>query len=269
MAYSLLNQIFYDVNKFDVQPNSIEPYMLSQIRLASFVPKARELSSNVNTIVEEKSKEEKVYQQLFSPKESDKLFWGIFCLHLGMDEYMMLGSKHKNIELTEKQKLVDYIGKNKSLLKELALKSGLKLSNVKLQHIESSVLIDKKTSWFVFWVLCAFYKRNVIVVQENVMLKFHIDSDYNTHLFQRDEHGRVSIDFAPMTTDDIAKLNNKKWSFDPFRETPLRGVSAYKVSELEDMISLLEIRCEVEKPKKIDLYNCILVKLDSLNLLQN
>ena len=114
-----------------------------------------------------------------------------------MAEYMMLGTKHKNTELSEKQKIVDYIGKNKSLLKEYAQKAGLKLSNVKLQHIESSVLIDKKTSWYVFWVLCAFYKRNAIVVQDKVIMEFYIDDEYDTHLYERDEHGRIAVDFAP------------------------------------------------------------------------
>lgn len=276
MACTLLNQIFYDVNKFDVQPTSIDSYMLSQAILSQFAPKVREVEvslENEHEMEEEKviskPKEERVYQQLFSPKESDKLFWGIYCLHMGMDEYMMLGTKHKNIELTEKQKLVDYIGKNKSLLKELAQKSGLKLSNVKLQHIESSVMIDRKTSWYVFWVLCAFYKRNALIIQDNVVMQFHIDNEYDTHLFTRDEQGRISVDFAPMTTEDMTNVRSKKWLFDPFRETLLKGMSAYKVAELEEMISLLGLHCEVEKPKKIDLYNCVLIKLDSLHLLQN
>ena len=271
MACTLLNQIFYDVNKFDVQPTSIETYMLNHKYLLHFAPKVKDTTTS--SVVEEEEleapKPERKYDELFSPKENDKLFWSIYCLHLGMDEYMMLGSKHKNIELSEKQKIVDYIARNKSLLKEYAQKSGLKLSNVKLQHIQSSVLIDRRTSWYVFWVLCAFYKRNAIIVQDKILMHFQIDEEYDTHLFKRDEYGRISTDFSPMTKEDKIKITEQKWNFDPFRETLLKGLSAYKVTELENIISLLEIGCDAEKPKKIDLYNCILVKLDSLHLLQN
>lgn len=273
MACTLLNQIFYDVNKFDNELHKMETYMLSQKYITNFTPKVKDVVVK-EEVGDEKAnyevpKSQKRSHELFSPKENDKLFWGIYCLHLGMGEYMMLGTKHKNIELSEKQKLVDYVGKNKSLLKEYAQKCDLKLSNVKLQHIESSLLIDKKTSWYVFWVLCAFYQKNAIVVQEKVMMEFFIDSDYDTHLYERDEHGRISVGFAPMTKEDITKIRQEKWKFDPFRDSLLKGVSAYKVSELEDILSLFELTCEEEKPKKIDLYNTLLVKLDSLHLLQN
>lgn len=272
MACTLLNQIFYDANKFDMELRNMEPYMLSQTYVSNLTPKVAK-----DVVVEEQweqaettmPKPGKKRLELHSPRENDKLFWSIFCLHLGMAEYMMLGTKHKNIELSEKQKIVDYIGKNKSLLKEYAQKTGLKLSNVKLQHIESSVLIDKKTSWYVFWVLCVFYKRNAIVVQDKVIMEFYIDDEYDTHLYERDEHGCISVDFAPMSKEEISAVRKNKWKFDPFLPTLLKGVSTYKISELQDILSLLEISCQEEKPKKIDLYNTLLVKLDSLHLLQN
>lgn len=263
MANTLLNQIFYNINKFDVDPKLCEKYML----LIDYVNNVTPIEKAPVSIVQEVEKPIiKKEPKFFSPKKDDKLFWCIYTLSIGESEYYMIGNKYKNAEIEEKKQVMEYISVNRNTIKNIANNNGIKISNVKMQMIQSDLLTDKKTTWFIFWIMCVFYKVNVLLVQDTIYMKFNVDNEYKTYLFLRDDHFHVSFDNTELNTSQINKLVENKLEIDPFNDKILKGVSTYKTTELENMAQVLNVVPEPEKPKKSDYYETVISKLVSMKI---
>lgn len=263
-AYTLLNQIFYNTNKFDVDPKQCEKYMLFQ----DYVNHVKPIIQTIHNIesIEEPIQPIPIVPKLFQSKKKDQLFWNMYVLEHGESEYFMIGNKFKNVELEEKKKIMDYVSKNSKHIKSQAQINGCKITNVKLKSIESELLMDNKTSWYGFWVMCAYYKKNVLIIQNKVYLEFIVDSVYDTYLMERNDEGYVTLDCVKLYSDKIHELKFNKLKIDPFQERILKGVSSYKIPELEHMAQILSVFPEKEKPKKNDYYDVIINKLVSMKL---
>jgi len=273
MACTLLNQIFYNHKKFDT-PEDIhawEPYMLNKTYIQQYVPKIIINEPEIVTETEniqipppthiiEKIKPI-MKSVLFSPRKEDTLFWSIYVLHHGEAEYTMIGGKYKNAELQEKQNILAYIQNNRNLIKSCAHTNGVKVSNVRMQETAAEMMINKKTSWNAFHVMCMYYKINAIIVQDELYMKFTVDPEYNTYLFERNQDGHISIDVDAMQSERIAEIESTLLCVDPFLPKLLKGVSTYKIPELEEMGRKLSVAPTVTKPKKNDWYDVIINKL--------
>lgn len=272
MACTLLNQIFYNANKFDVEPNLFENYMLLSNYVKTVKPVIKEIinEEDINEFTSEITSEVKPIkiEKIFTPKNDDKLFWSIYTLHIGESEYYMIGNNCKNVEINEKKKIVDFISKNKNTIKSTANENGIKITNVKLQIIESELMVSRKTSWYTFWIMCMYYKINALMIQENIFMKFNINNDYSTYLFSRDGYS-TSIDFTELDNEKYNTLTISKLQIDPFNDKILKGISTYKVCELENMMKILDVSPKEEKSKKSDFYECIIMKLVSMNIQTN
>ena len=272
MACTLLNQIFYNHKKFDT-PEDIhtwEPYMLNETYIQQYVPKIIDEPENKTEtedvptpppthIVENITPIPK--SVLFCPRKEDTLFWSIYVLHYGEAEYIMIGGKYKNAELQEKQNILAYIQNNRNLIKSCAHTNGVKVSNVRMQETAAEMMINKKTSWHAFHVMCMFYKINAFIVQDEIYLKFTVDPEYSTYMFERNQDGHISIDVEPMQSERIAEIESIFLHVDPFLPKLLKGVSTYKIPELEEMGRKLSVTPTVTKPKKNDWYDVIINKL--------
>ena len=263
-AYTLLNQIFYSANKFDVDPKQCEKYMLFQDYVSNVKPIIQTIPA-IETI-KEPIQQIPIVPKLFQSKKKDQLFWNMYVLEHGESEYFMIGNKFKNVELEEKKKIMDYVTKNSKHIKSQAQINGCKITNVKLKTIESELLMDNKTSWYGFWVMCAYYKKNILIIQNKICLEFMVDSVYDTYLMERNDEGYVTLDCVKLTSDKIHGLKFNKLKIDPFQERILKGVSSYKIPELEHMAQTLSVFPEKEKPKKNDYYDVIINKLVSMKL---
>ena len=137
MALTLLNQIFYNSNKFDVEPKLCEEYMLFQKYLKTVKPLPTiKIELPKEDVPIEIIEQKEIPPALFTPKKQDKLFWGLYVLHIGEAEYHIIGNRHKNAELAEKKKVMDYILKKRGHIKSLAKQNGIKITKVKLQEVE-------------------------------------------------------------------------------------------------------------------------------------
>ena len=218
MANTLLNQIFYDSNKFDVNPQLCERFMLLQEYVDKIKPeKIIETIEPEQPIVQETTKHE-----LFMPRVNDKLFCCIYILSIGLGEFQMLGSRYKNAELREKQAIMNFIHTNKTNIKTTAKQNGVKMTNVKMQNVESELMTDTKTTWNVFWVLCFYYKINAIIIQKDIYMEFTVDSIYDTYLFERNDDLQITVDFAKQSIDKINKIKQDRFNIDPFAEKILK-----------------------------------------------
>lgn len=247
-SHTYLNQIFYIPKKFD-DLDCIQKYMLSHETLNNYQPK----NASIQAAETERS-------ELFRPKQKDSLFWGLYVAHHGINEYNMIQNKHKNREMEEKHTILSFIQKNNNMIKDVAKQSEIKMSQVRLKEIQSELLLDKNTSSYVFFVMCVYYKVNAIIQIENIYMHFQTGSQ-ETFLFTK--HKNVyEIDLYPISQEKLDHIVTTCLLVPFGQEKPLKGMTGYKVNELEKMADKLQI--SYENTKKQELYNAILVKLVDL-----
>jgi len=246
-SHTYLNQIFYIPKKFD-DLNCLSKYMLSHDVLKTY--------TQINIL--EPTIEKRI--ELFKPRQTDTLFWGLYVIHHSISEYHMIQNKHKNKEMEEKQTILSFMQQNNDSIKTAAKQFGNKLSQIRLKEIQSELLLDKNTSNYVFFVMCIYYKINAVIQNESTYMHFHTGSS-DTYLFTRQKHA-YETDLTPITPDQLQNIQATSLLIPFDQEKPLKGMTGYKVNDLEKMADKLHI--SYENSKKLDLYNAILVKLTEL-----
>jgi len=265
---SYLNQIFYNDNKFD-NFSDLEKWMLTgqMFEMVKHMDKNQtddciHPSCEINATPTENVPLQKEPKQIFIPKNQDSLFWCIYAASYGATSYWMIGNKYKNMEMEEKQKMVDFIKTQATILKGFTPK----ISQTTLQEAKSDLLLDKKTSWWTFQIMCIYYKIHAIVIYENTFFEFQPQSesvaDTKCFLFNRNKDGHLSIDLEPIDTEKRGEIYSQKIRLDYTKERPIRALSAYKVDDLKTMADKLGVNTEAlgSKPKKEDWYNAVLRK---------
>jgi len=258
--YSVLNQIFYPYKKFD------DPAMIESLEKWMFVPLVdlksdlieipiveEKLESVLNLVLEPEIKPKE--QRAFSPKKQDTLFWCSYVANYGESEYWLIGNKYKNAELSEKQKVIEYIQKDKTAFKS----SYPKLTNVKIQEIMSELMLDKKTSLQTFMALCVFYKFHAIITSKNTYIEFSPtlnNTDIPIFLFIRSDDGHFSFKSLE-TKGDVDHIKSTHVLIDSDPEKPLKAASNYKMEDLKHMAETLGIE-PGDKWKKADYYESLM-----------
>ena len=158
---------------------------------------------------------------------------------------------------------MEYIKTNSDRIRS----SGIKISKVRIQETMSELMINKKTSWSTFWVLCIYYKYNAIVVYNQTYMNFtpiHQDNEMPTptYLFTRSNDGHISIDFTALTKESLDEIKKTHIEIDHIQDRPIKAASSYKISDLVTMASILKLTPPSSdvKWKKSDWYDAILQK---------
>lgn len=274
MATLFLNQIFYPDNKFDTL-RCLEPYMLNEHIIQNRPSKKIENAFSILDddekrrvcIEPEKENECLPPSYVFSPRNTDTLFWCAYVLHHGEAEYNMIGRKFKTIEIQEKQYILEHLSKNRENIKSILKTLDYKWSNVRFQETQSELMLNKKTSWASFHAMCIFYKLNAILVQDNIYLEFRTNETDPCYKFTRNVDGFVSVNTTPMIISEYHHIKNTKFRFNYGQDKLLKGISTYKIPELEEIARKVGVILQLEKPKKTDWYNGIIEKLNQTKLI--
>lgn len=258
---SYLNQIFYKSNKFDNPDKLINllPYMLS----CDLIKKIKHNSINIVTPEKENNTIEKIIltkepenKNVFFPQRENSLFWCIYISKYGLDEFLYNKKSTHTIEIEEKHKVIEYLKKNPRELKN----SNHKITNIMIQEINSDVMSLSKPSLLSVFGYALFYKKNFFILNNKTYYSFL----YNKEMESTDENiviinynnesGLFGIDTLT-TMEKVTHIKNNLVGLESI-EKPLRGLSAYKVCELEDYARKLNIFSDINLKKK-DLYDKI------------
>jgi hypothetical protein len=204
---------------------------------------------------------------LFSPRKSDSLFWSMYIAKYGLGEFFEIGTKYMNKEIEEKSKIMEFMKVNRPLLK------SMKITSDKGQEIMGDLMTNKKTELTVVCAFALFYHTRIWVVSEDSRTYFEFlsnDSDDNTPIFliyrtKPDGDRRSPEKFGVSYTVDTHVVEKTLIHIrdNMFRlESPslhMKGISNYKITDLEKIIKMLDITCppEITKWKKTDMYNVI------------
>ena len=196
---------------------------------------------------------QKASSKLLIPDKIDSLFWCLYISHYGYEQYLAIGNKYMNAEFVEKAQIMEYLKSNKNVLKNINKKITLGAA----QEVMSELLTNKKTSLLAINAFAAYYKKNILI--ENTMNGTYLEYIYDTDVTDEQwihlkyiTRGRYGIsEIRP-----IAKTGIKV----EYPDKPLRGISTYKVSELNELAASIPVIAndpERSSWKKPDLYGNI------------
>ena len=137
--------------------------------------------------------------------------------------------------------------------------TNMKLSNIAIQEIMSDLMTNKKTSLQSFIILCILYKVYIIIVNEAnptyIEYTPDISKELPIHIINRTIDGFYNIDIDTRL-DKIQKIRDTMIRLESY-DKPFKGISTYKVVDLEKFAEKLELDLENTKYKKPELFQKI------------
>ncbi len=256
---SYLHQIFYNYNKFDNEASLsiLNEYMLTNSKKQSIIDSFNETDKPVtNTDKPQKqSNETNTNTDIYFSNKQNPLFWAVYINIYGYENYMQISNKYGNAELEEKQKMIDFLKKNYSKLKEV----NKKVTKAMVQEWMSELMSASKISIQLLQLFSVYYKKNIIIYNEinNTYLKFLAGNDETDEIdfpmvIVKTRNNNYGL-YIDITHEKINELMNGVCLEDI--DKPLKGISSYKMPELIE----LAIKCGIqpEQMKKPDLYGKI------------
>jgi hypothetical protein len=170
------------------------------------------------------------------------IFQSMFLLHYGYSEYIMAGNRMLNRELEEKQKIMETLSKTPKKLKE----GNHKITNDNIQEILSGLLVSTKEEIMHLVAYSSYYNRIIYLVFTHSYLVFSptketaVDSENIQSVYilnQTRKHPKYGGSYYPdlePTLEKLENIHNSKIHLEHYAK-PFKGVSAYKLPELEEM----------------------------------
>jgi len=294
-----LYQIFYGDNKFDkMNISDTQKYMLTKENalrwMNTIMPPVSTNENNVDvivastpsvvaaTIVSESQSDicamqtgasaspNKPKHEIFYPTRKNSVFWCVYLGEYGMSQYMLDEHKYANVEVNERQKMLDYFRDSSNAMK---LKEGNnKVSNALIQEINADIAVsnhrDPRSLFHLMIAMSVFYKKTIYLVRKNKYLVFsfykyenemedlNLENTLLIHMKNDREYG-ISQD---ITMDVLHNIIQNKYRLESY-DKPLKGISSYKVCNLEDISRRLDVEICDEQGialKKPELYNKLL-----------
>jgi len=270
-----LNQILYKNKKFDSFDTIqlLQPFMYKKENImVDTITVDSPLIVAINPIINNPIINSTIHtSNIIHPKCTDTLFWCMYIAKNGYSEYLTIGQKYRNVEIENKQQMIETIKQNPSILKngsslktESSLKtSSRKITNVAIQEIMAELMIDKKTSMKTFYAMCVLNELNMYIVDTTTKtyLSFSnaVDTLSKSYIIYRSVEGFFSVDIEEKQPDQLNQILSELFELE-HGERPIKAISAYKMSDLETISKKLGLWTDNKKAKKQDMYNEILVK---------
>ena len=194
------------------------------------------------------------------PRKPDNLFWCIYIALYGYGEYHQIGHRYGNIEMEEKQKMVEMMKKSPAVAKQCSKK----ITKALFQEIMSDFMTNKKMTMDMLTMVSIYHNKNFIIAHctdsgesEPYFIKIIADQETSCCLLYKRAKSDYSIMLDPEPSI-LENISNTRFRFEN-HDMPLKAVSNYKTSELEDIFDILEIDREKDKKyKKEDYYHAIM-----------
>jgi hypothetical protein len=198
---------------------------------------------------------------IFCPKQDNTLFWSIFVGVYGYTDYLNIGNKYNNAEIEEKQTIMESLQKQPGKLKEC----NFRVTNQMVQELFSELMVCKRDQLFSLLAFTVYYGKTIYVVFENnTYLRFSpfktidftppIESTIVLYCRVGTRNNIYSLE-QEVTVQLIDQIQTTKLCLEHYTK-PLRGISSYKMDELEIIAKKLGLEID-GKWKKQELYEKI------------
>jgi hypothetical protein len=273
----IINNLLYRFNIFS-KPSDIvllNKYMLTTENKDTIINNS---NTNENVISsdepkieesEELSQESHIKkEELYQPKQQDTLFWCLYIMNYGYNDYLQIAHNYGVKELEEKQNISKFMKENVVRIKN----TNYKLTNVAIQEVLSELLTSQKeTSLLCLIVMIVYYNINILIINENTkcILEFWCnkdripsinssseESDALTYLLYKTDNGKYKLQYENIGSFQINDLKEKYVVLESYNKY-IKAISNYKVEELEDMAKKFGVFDETKKYKKAELYELV------------
>jgi hypothetical protein len=273
----IINNLLYRFNIFS-KPSDIvllNKYMLTTENKDTIINNS---NTNENVISsdepkieesEELSQESHIKkEELYQPKQQDTLFWCLYIMNYGYNDYLQIDHNYGVKELEEKQNISKFMKESVVRIKN----TNYKLTNVAIQEVLSELLTSQKeTSLLCLIVMIVYYNINILIINENTkcMLEFwcnkdripsinnsNEDGDALTYVLYKTDNGKYKLQYENIGSFQINDLKDKYVVLESYNKY-IKAISNYKVEELEDMAKKFGVFDETKKYKKAELYELV------------
>jgi len=194
--------------------------------------------------------------------ERPTLFWCVFLAHYGYSEFLRVGKRFQNRELEEKQQIMETLSKNPKQMKD----GNMKLTNDSIQEILSGLMVSTNDSFSALVAYSKYYNKTIYVVFSCSFLVFSNTKEPTEAkiedtcvLYQTRKHpkygGSYRLEEEP-TLEKLKNIRETKIEMEHYAK-PFRGISAYKLGDLETMAQKIGV---LDAKGKADLYAKIVEK---------
>ena len=217
---------------------------------------------------EEKQESNTRKEELYQPKQQDTLFWCLYIMNYGYNDYLQIDHNYGVKELEEKQKISKFMKENVVRIKN----TNYKLTNVAIQEVLSELLTSQKeTSLLCLIVMIVYYNINILIINENTkcMLEFWCnkdripstnssseESDALTYVLYKTDNGKYKLQYENIGSFQINDLKEKYVVLESYNKY-IKAISNYKVEELEDIAKKFGVFDETKKYKKAEIYELV------------
>lgn len=277
MMSMIINNLLYRFNIFS-KPSDIvllNKYMLTTENKDTIINNS---NTNENVISsdepkieesEELSRESHIKkEELYQPKQQDTLFWCLYIMNYGYNDYLQIAHNYGVKELEEKQNISKFMKENVVRIKN----TNYKLTNVAIQEVLSELLTSQKeTSLLCLIVMIVYYNINILIINENTkcILEFWCnkdripsinssseESDALTYVLYKTDNGKYKLQYENIGSFQINDLKEKYVVLESYNKY-IKAISNYKVEELENMAKKFGVFDETKKYKKGELYELV------------
>ena len=186
---------------------------------------------------------------VYYPEKKDTLFWCLYIAKNGLNAYNAITQGYSNIEMQEKQQIMESIKTQPSRLKN----TNVKITNVAIQEIMSDIVTNSVLNVSTLIAMAVFYRARIILTKEK---KFYInicptDEYEHTLIFHKNARGDYGIDTC-VTESKIQQIETEQFRLNRY-DRPLDAVSNFTVDDLRKLSVRLGVDQTV-KYKKSELY---------------
>ena len=194
---------------------------------------------------------------IVSPTQHDTLFWCIYIVIHGYNDYLQIGRNYGVKELELKKLIGESIQSYPNQLKQ----TNYKITKVAIQEILSDLMTSQKeTNMLCLIAMISYFKLNIIIVNSTnkLMLEFVCLPDITlpTYILYKDAYGKYSIKTTPIYKVEIEMMKSTMVCLENYIK-PLKPISTYKIDDLIFIAKKVGIYNETDKPKKNELYEQI------------
>ena len=216
-----------------------------------------EIVEEKNTITQDVAVVVKEPLPSMQPKQTDTLFWCLYIAIFGYNDYLEVSRNYGVKELDIKKQIADYLQGCPGAFKQ----TNVKVTKVAIQEIRSDLLTSQKeTSILCLLAMIVKYKINVALVDpsDRFYLEYYYDtcSEDPVFIIQKDTFGKYKLQNEPLSKEMLATWKESRTALESYLK-PLRAISLYKVSELEELAEKVGVLDDKKKYKKAELYNDI------------
>jgi hypothetical protein len=210
-------------------------------------------------------------EDYFEPEFEDKLFWCFYIILNGQSKYELIKTSSFKEEKEFKIKSVENINN---------IKEQLKSYKLKLNEIKNELSNEKKITIKGLFALCILYKINIMYVNMNKGIYYNcfgnnINVDEITDSIENNNIKLFNLPFIIIeninkifilnSSNENVNIYKNKYYYIENISKPVKAISNYTISEIQDLCNKLNIPIKTTDNKKInkqDLYNSILIKLE-------